>query len=405
MSSIGTRTDLSGTPSNATAKAALTALFDFVAQRMAAGTSGSGAASTAELQTSRESLAIGAYTSRNKVHNGDMTVAQRGASFAAPASGTYTLDRWQAYAVGTLVNTISQAADAPSSNEFQYSLRSTVTTIDNAIAAGDFACLTHKLEGYNARDLVGKTFVLGFWVRGSKSGIHNVAFSNSANDRSYVTEYTINVANTWEYKTVTVTGGLITTGTWNWTNSMGLSVLFMLYSGSTYQTTKDAWQVGNFQSTPAAVQTEGDTIGNIFAITGVQLEQGPVATQFEHRPFGTELDLCQRYFEKSFDIGVAPAQNIATYIGAQGNIQAIAAGLGTGFDFRFQMRKRATPTVVFYNPFAANAQARNSSSGTDTTALTAAYISESGVICSYTTAAASSAGTGSYFNWTAAAEL
>ena len=236
---------------------------------------------------------IGSFSHRNKIINGKMEIAQRGTSFA-PTPG-YTLDRWVVNTNGGGgVVTVSQQADAPANNEFQNSLRATVTTADTSIAAGDFGQIIQPIEGFNVRDLIGRTFTLSFWVRSSKTGIHCVRFGNSAGDRSYVAEYTINAANTWEFKTVTVSGGLITAGTWNWTNGSGLDVRFALATGSTFQTTAGSWQTGNFLATANQVNVL-DTIDNVFAITGVQLEVGSVATPFEQRPIGTELALCQRY--------------------------------------------------------------------------------------------------------------
>lgn len=234
---------------------------------------------------------------RNRIINGKMDIAQRGTSFSGTSPG-YTLDRWTTIGAGvTSAVTITQQADVPSSNEFQSSLRTALTTADSAIATGDLFSQSQMIEGYNLRDLIGKTFTLSFWVRSSKTGIHCVRFGNSGNDRSYVAEYTISAANTWEYKTVTVSGGLITAATWNWTTGRGLIVAWVMAAGATYQTTANAWQTGDFYATSNQVNCL-DTIGNIFAITGVQLEPGGVATPFEQRPYGMELALCQRYYYK-----------------------------------------------------------------------------------------------------------
>lgn len=233
---------------------------------------------------------------RNKIINGKMEIAQRGTS----TSGVTTAGYWAADRMGynitsaSAVVTISQQEDAPSNNEFQYSHRVAVTTADTSIAAGEIVAVQQIIEGFNARDLIGRTFTLSFWVRSSKTGTHCVAFTNGTPDRSYVAEYTINAANTWEYKTITVSGGLITAGTWNWTNGAGLRVYWTLAAGSTYQTTAGAWQTGWFIATSNQVNCV-DSNTNIFALTGIQLEIGSVATPFEHRPYGTELALCQRY--------------------------------------------------------------------------------------------------------------
>jgi hypothetical protein len=233
---------------------------------------------------------------RNKIINGKAELAQRGTSFAAVADGAYTLDRWRFGNTSAAVVTISQQSDVPADNEFQNSLRVAVTTADATIAAGDTCFISQRIEGYNVRDLIGRTFTLRFRVRSSKTGVHCIAFRNSGLNRSYVAEYTVSAANTWESKTITLTGGLITAGTWDWTNGTGLEVCFVLAAGSTFQTTAGAWQTGNFLDTANQVNCL-DTIGNIFAITGVQLEPGGVAAPFEHRPIGVELYLCYRYFQ------------------------------------------------------------------------------------------------------------
>lgn len=277
---------------------------------------------------------------RNKIINGKMTIAQRGAAVSAPPGGLYYApDRFAYYGTGGVV-TLALVADwpSPTADQFQSSLRTTVTTADTAIAASDVNVIEYKIEGYDARELVGRTFTLSFWARSSKTGVHCVSFRNIAFDRSYVTEYTISVANTWEYKTITVAGGLITAGTWNYFNDIGLAIDWVLAAGSSYQTSAGAWQTGNFTATSSQVNCM-DTVGNIFAITGVQLEVGSVATPFEHRPFGIELAMCQRYYEiGGFDT--------LGYVGAAGNF--------IGTSIAFKVTKRTIPIVSQTSTFANN---------------------------------------------------
>jgi hypothetical protein len=246
---------------------------------------------------------------RNRIINGGMIIAQRGTSFPAAANATFAADRFPMDQLSAAVLTVSQQTDAPSNSEFQSSARLAITTADSSISTSDYCKLDHSLEGYNVRDFIGKTFTLSFWVRSSKTGIHCIAFRNNGSggvpDRSYIAEYTVNAINTWEKKSITVTGGLPASGTWNFTNGAGLYVSWILACGTTYQTTANAWQTGNLIATSSQVNCL-DTIGNIFAITGVQLEIGSVATTFEQRPYGMELTLCQRYYQKTYAQGVAP---------------------------------------------------------------------------------------------------
>jgi hypothetical protein len=263
---------------------------------------------------------------RNKIINGKAELAQRGTSFTLVADGAYTLDRWRFGNTSGAQVTISQQPDVPADNEFQNSLRVAVTTADTTIAAGDTCFISQRIEGYNVRDLIGRTFTLRFRVRSSKTGVHCIAFRNSGLNRSAVAEYTVNAANTWETKSVTLTGGLITAGTWDWTNGTGLEVCFVLAAGSTFQTTAGAWQTGNFLDTANQVNCL-DSNTNIFAITGVQLEVGGVATPFEHRPFGAELALAQRYYEV---VASTVSNNLSAW----------------NPSYTYQVKKRASPTIA-----------------------------------------------------------
>jgi len=269
---------------------------------------------------------------RNRIMNGAMTLAQRGVSFPAITSGTYTLDRWLWNNIGSMVCTVSESSDVPN-DTFINSLKVDVTTADASLAAGEYATILQPIEGVNVRDLIGTTFTLSFWVKSPKAGVHCVSFRNERTplpDRSYVKEYTVVTANTWEYKTVTVVGGLITAGTWNWTNGLGLDVLFVLSAGTTWHTTADAWQIGNFLSTANQVNVMDNT-ANDFFITGVQLEPGTVATPFERRPQGLERVLCERYYE----FGIAHFGGYAT------------GGTGVYYSVQWKVTKRVAPSLTY----------------------------------------------------------
>lgn len=274
---------------------------------------------------------------RNKIINGKMEIAQRGTSFVSPATGVYTLDRFAYVASDTsALATVSQQADVPAGNEFQSSLRVAITTADTSIAAGDLVTMRQLIEGYNARDLIGRTFTLSFWVRSSKTGVHCVGLRNSGVDRSWVAEYTVNAANTWEQKSITVSGGLITAGTWDWTTGIGLRVDWVLAAGSTFQSTAGSWLSSSSLATSSQVNCL-DTIGNIFAITGVQLEVGSVATPFEHRPFGMELALCQRYYYR-----VAPGAG-SKFLAQAGYCSTASSAVTSGV---FPVSMRSAPSAL-----------------------------------------------------------
>jgi hypothetical protein len=168
-----------------------------------------------------------------------------------------------------------------------------------SIGTSETFVLQQLVEGFNASDFgwgtaSAQTVTLSFWVRSSLTGTFGGCFANSAHDRAYPFTYTISAANTWEQKTIAVAGD--TSGTWiGGTNGIGIRVYFNLGSGSTVSSTAGAWTSGFFVSATGATSVVG-TNGATFYITGVQFEKGSTATSFDYRPYGTELQLAQRYF-------------------------------------------------------------------------------------------------------------
>jgi hypothetical protein len=188
---------------------------------------------------------------------------------------------------------------------FGNSLALTVSTTDNT---GSHA-IQQYIEGFNTADLglgtaSASTFTLSFWVRSSLTGLYGVGFQNSAQSRSYVGTYTINSANTWEQKSITVAGD--TSGTWiGATNGIGLSLEFDLGSASSYNQTAGSWgTVSNARRTSSCVNW-ANTASATFYITGVQLEKGSTATSFDYRDYGRELIMCQRYYQLADGFGGA----------------------------------------------------------------------------------------------------
>jgi hypothetical protein len=238
---------------------------------------------------------------KNRILNGNMVLDQRnaGASVTISTSGVYALDRWKNRANGGGAFSVQQSSTAPAG--FNTAVVYTVTTADSSIAAGDNYYFFQDIEGYNVADLGlgtanAQTITMSFWVRSSVTGTYSVFLSNGTTyNRGYVATYTINAANTWEQKSVTIAGD--TTGTWGKTNGGGLSAGFNLGAGTDYQTTAGAWGSAFVQATSGTTQWISNA-GATFYITGVQLEKGSTATSFDYRPYGTELALCQRYYQK-----------------------------------------------------------------------------------------------------------
>jgi hypothetical protein len=274
---------------------------------------------------------------KNKIINGCMRLAQRGTSFVTGNYAAYTLDRWvqqNSHDAGNI--TTSRDTSIPNNN-FQYSLKVTnAAGNDTSIGAAQFALLNQRVEGYNIVPLRSGIFSLSFWVRSSKTGIYCVSFVNAGQDRSYVCEYTINTANTWEYKTVFCDLSAVSGGTWNYEDGIGLTAWFSLACGSTYQTTKDVWQTGVYLATANQVNWLNET-SNTFYLTGVQLEAGG-ASSFEVRDFGDELRLGQRYYTKmGFELSGGGWPIMIAYF---------LSGNYTGTNYNFPVRMRAVPVVT-----------------------------------------------------------
>jgi len=267
---------------------------------------------------------------RNRIINGDMRIDQRNAGASVtPTDGQYTLDRWRCLQAVSSKYSAQQSSVAPSgfSNSFLATSLSAYS-----VGSSEYFVVEQIIEGFNTADLNwgtanAKTVTLSFWVYSSLTGTFGGAFRNSAANRSYPFTYTISSASTWEQKTITVAGD--TTGTWvGATNGKGIEIKFGLGVGSTLSGTAGAWAGANYLSATGATSVVG-TSGATWYITGVQLEVGSVATPFERRPFGTELALCQRYFE----------------IGG-GVTEASPAAATTFPTYYFKATKRASATVT-----------------------------------------------------------
>ena len=244
-----------------------------------------------------DSLNIGQIGGRrNLIINGAMQVAQRGTSVSTSSTGYYTVDRFYIEANGT-TPTVTMSQDTASTPDvFTNALKLAVTSTGTPSGFN----LAQKIEGYafssagfggsNAKDLT-----LSFWVRSSITGTYSIAVMNSNASRSYVAEYTISSADTWEKKTITIDGD--TSGAWLTTSGVGLQTFFCLDNdGGSYSTsTIGSWIASNKYAGSTNQVNWAGTSGATFYITGVQLEVGTVATPFEHRSYGEELALCQRY--------------------------------------------------------------------------------------------------------------
>jgi hypothetical protein len=286
---------------------------------------------------------------RNRIINGDMRIDQRNAGASVtPASSVYTLDRWLANLTAASKFSVAQSTVAPAG--FTNSVLLTSTSA-YSIVSGDYNAFQHRIEANNMMDAGwgtsdAKTFTLSFWVRSSLTGTFGGSLYFPATTvRTFPFSYVINSANTWEYKTVTITGD-ITTNTAPTGNNLYVILQWALGAGSTYTTATTGWQNGNF-ACPTGSTNLIATNGATLYITGVQLEKGSVATAFEYRHYGQEFLLCQRYYEKSYEPATVPGTNSALGITYQSTGRDVGQSYGI-YHTRFRVDKRTAATVVLY---------------------------------------------------------
>ena len=276
---------------------------------------------------------------KNLIINGAMVIDQRNSGSSVTGSGAvakYAADRFSLYANTTATITAQQVSDAP--NGFQKSDKITCTSAATGDVAGSRVQFSQAIEGYNTSHLqfgsaTAKTITLSFYVKASNAGTYGGSFVNATANRSYPYSYTISSADTWELKTVTITGD--TSGAWATDNTAGLYLFWSLGVGSNYEGTANQWN-GAFDIAPPSSFSLKDNLNATWQVTGVQLEVGTVATEFEHRSFGEELALCQRYYR------VSKANSPYDYILAAGQFETTTI-LQVAYDFRGM---RIAPTVT-----------------------------------------------------------
>jgi Carbohydrate esterase, sialic acid-specific acetylesterase len=351
---------------------------------------------------------IGRPTFRNLIIGCDFTTApwQRGTSFTSVGTTSYTADRWTWVQIGSGVIDIAKTADAPTLAQAgmftQHCLDIVVTTADVSIAASDVYVLLQRIEGLSSSflgfgQLSARRITVSFWVKSSKTGTFYVTARNNGNNRTYTTAYTINAADTWEFKSFSIPGD--TSGSWLYTNGVGLSLTWTLAAGSNFQGTADTWNGSNVLATSSQANAL-DTIGNHFKLALVQVEEGVGASPFEQLPQDVVLDRCRRYYRKSFALATAPAQNVGSNVGAAFAVSHVASAVFGG-RVEFDTNMRAAPTITTYNPNAANANWRDITNGADRM-VTVADASESGFNM---TGAAGAAAALNYVHWQAVSEL
>ncbi len=277
---------------------------------------------------------------RNRIINGAMRIDQRNSGAAVTGNdNVYGVDRFKVQVTQSAKMDLQQDSSANTVAGFTSSLKVTSSSA-YSVTNSDYFFLQQRIEGNNVADLRfgtanARPVTLSFWVRSSLTGTFGGSLQNDDQTRNYPFTYTINSANTWEYKTITVPGD--TTGTWLTNNGTGLRVNFGLGVGSNFSGTAGAWNANSNNLSATGATSVVGTNGATWYVTGVQLEEGSTPTSFEYRQYGTELALCQRYYFKS-NMGPDGVKLGSIY----------NSSLNRAFiQYDFHVTMRATPSITY----------------------------------------------------------
>ena len=293
----------------------------------------------------------GALSNRNLIINGAMQVAQRGTSFTGwTNTSAYALDHWKYTNYQSGAVTVSQDGDAPEG--FSKSLKIATTATDSGSSTYSF--LQHRFEGQDLSRLAYYTsdpqpVTISFWIKSNMVGTYTLNMLTQNSGRRIASTYTVDSADTWEYKTVTFEGDASSYIVPD--NTLGIVAEWWFAAGPDFSTNPlpTTWSGASNASRSTGITVGINTsTSNYVNITGVQLEVGDTATPFEHRSYGQELALCQRYYEKSYNDGVALGTNTqgGMFTSPCNNYSSglvLYAGLLT-----YKVPKRSVPTLSFW---------------------------------------------------------
>ena len=287
----------------------------------------------------------GALSNRNMIINGAMAVAQRGTSATTAGNNVQsTCDRWISEHTTAAVNLDSEQVTGPTEKGFQYALKMTAQSTVSLSSAQLLIPFEHRIERTITNPLrfgtsEAKTFTLSFWIKSNKTGTYvvNLSLNNPSGGTADAVSksYTIDAANTWEYKTVTFPANT-STETSSAFNIRSLSIFWWMAAGSNFTsgTLATSWENETAANRAVGV-TSSLTSGDNWQMTGVQLEVGSEATPFEHRSYGQEIELCQRYY------------NTASGMWMSGQSYGSSGNDGLVQVFRFPTEMRANPSITF----------------------------------------------------------
>jgi len=336
---------------------------------------------------------------RNRIINGDMRIDQRNAGASVtPASGAYTLDRWQYGASQASKVTIQQNAGSVTPPTGFKNYLGAVVASTATVGAGDYFQFSQKIEANNTSDLdwglsTGKTLTLSFWARCSNAVTLSGAVQSILSPyTSYPFTFSFTASGIWQQFVITIPAPPSGTN-WATGTSTSLYIQWNLAIGSTYSGTANTWFNSNYFGVTGASSLMG-TVGNYLYITGVQLERGAVATPFEHRSYGQELALCQRYFQ---------------IVGGTGSTEHFANGVTTtdriNIVYSFKQTMRASPsfTATSFGSAFGNLSIYNGISTSIVTGTNENYMSANSASIGFTHGGSTTAGGAGYIYFNSAA--
>lgn len=292
---------------------------------------------------------------KNYYINGAMDFFQRGLSFTNVPGGTFVADRLKLDRAGTMTyntsrDTVLVPTVAQANFNFSYSLGTIVTTAQTVLGASDYAQLIHAVEGLTFSPLAGRKLTFSFWVRmpPGVGGTFPITFKNAAATRSYVSTYTVATDGLWSRKSVTFTHD--PSGVWNYGTGAGMFICFGLASGTNFNAPAlNTWTSGNYLSHASCNNFSASTANSI-SLTGLQLEEGVEASNFERAGgnIANELMLCQRYFEKTYPVDMNPGTS-----STDSALVTRSSGTDAGacdVSWHYKVPKRVLPSGVIYNP-------------------------------------------------------
>lgn len=340
------------------------------------------------------------YPNRNLLYNGAMQVHQRGTTISSLGdgdSGYHTVDRWRFFEGATFVPeyTMSVENDAPSGSGFSKSLKMLVTTAEITPTSNTWSGIQQRLEGQDLQRIAkgtseSKELTLSFWVKSNVTGTYICELYDADNARSICASYSIISSGEWEKKVIYLSAD--STGELNNDNESSLDFRFILSAGTNYTsgTLQTSWGTSvNANRAVGQTNLTAET-NNYWQVTGVQLEIGPVATDFEFETYATTLQKCKRYYQSYNQLNAFSATpgSSTTYFGT---------------NLAFSPEMRALPTMISYSTSSGNPNVIRQWNGTESPV--ASFVASSKNLTYVVTSSGVSTSSVLGFNLTADAEL